>query len=89
MFKGAWASSPISLMEAQASIRVDTSHRAFARLEAIVRPEAMGLITSPFALRLFLIEYITKKAAGIAGGHHLVPFVMPGLAPESTSFLVK
>ncbi len=59
------------LMEAQASIRVDTSPRAFALLWARVRLQAVGSITSPFEQTLFLIKLIrpiTKKPPGFAGG---------------------
>jgi hypothetical protein len=41
--EGASASSPIMLMEAQASIRVDTSLGAFALTWANVRPAGGGL----------------------------------------------
>jgi hypothetical protein len=56
MFESAWASSPVMLMEAQASIRVDTSLRAFASLLANLRLAGVGPITSPFERTLFLIR---------------------------------
>jgi hypothetical protein len=50
------------LMEAQASIRVDTSERASARLWAILRLAPVSPITSPFALGLFLIPRMIRKS---------------------------
>jgi hypothetical protein len=48
IFQSAWASSPIMLMEAQASIRVDTSPRAFALTLATLRLALARPITNPF-----------------------------------------
>jgi hypothetical protein len=56
------------LMEAQASIRVDTSLRAFALTWAILRLAPVKPDHKSVCAGSFLIHPSRKKAAGISGG---------------------